>query len=326
MTISIFMDCGAPSLYNKLSRENKRNVQIGTHIKYRGRDDFSYTETEEYKTYRQNFADFLKEHRDFINIYPNLDVINNAELTYKNQKWMEKQGLMPMPVWHFGSDVKWLEKYINAGYEYICIGGMVPNPIAVLKPALDSLWIKHLTDKDGMPVIKVHGFAMTSFDLMFRYPWYSVDSKSWIDYARFGFILVPPLKNGKYDYFNPWKVAISNRSAGIRKEEHHIRTMETAKRLHVLNYLKEMGVPFGSGKIKKVDNDYQLKEDEQWTVKPADGKKGQVETILAFGVTNHHRMRMDINLLFYRAVEKAIPKWPWSIKRTINKGPDQFFQ
>ena len=48
---------------------------------------------------------------------------------------------------------------------------------------LDITWSIILNKK---PKLKVHGFAVTGYDTMKRYPWYSVDSSSYQSLKRFG--------------------------------------------------------------------------------------------------------------------------------------------
>lgn len=192
----IFADCGAPSLYNKLSRKTEHKGIMGTKFSERKFDDFSYTETEEYIQYRKDFIKFIKQYDGKIDHYSNLDVINNPILTHKNQIILEKAGLDPIPVFHLGSDLKWLDKYVEE-YEYIAIGGLVPNPTRVLIPWLDKIWKDHLLDKDGFPKVKVHGFACTAIPLMTRYPWYSVDSATCRKLAMYGWITLPEYSGEK---------------------------------------------------------------------------------------------------------------------------------
>ena len=73
----------------------------------------------------------------------------------------------------------------------ITIGGMVPISTPQLKLWLDRLWADYLTDDQGRPIVKVHGFGLTSLPLMMRYPWYSVDSSTWVQWAANGMVLVP---------------------------------------------------------------------------------------------------------------------------------------
>jgi hypothetical protein len=192
----IFADCGAPSLYNKLSRKTAHKGIMGTKFSERKYDDFSYTETPEYLQYRKDFIKFIKANEGTIDFYSNLDVINNPELTWKNQLILEKAGLTPIPVFHLGSDTKWLDAMIDS-YDYIALGGLVPNPTSVLIPWLDKIWKEHILDKDGFPKVRVHGFACTAIPLMTRYPWYSVDSATCRKLAMYGWITLPEYSSEK---------------------------------------------------------------------------------------------------------------------------------
>jgi len=186
---SLFLDCGAPSLYEKLSKKRKTKV-MGSRFQDRQYNDYSYADLPEYYEYMTAYMDFLKENAAYIDIFSNLDVISNPKLTMRNQRLFEEQGLAPIPVFHLGSDERYLERYIKK-YEYIAIGGLVPNPTRMLIPVLDRLWRTYLTDADGFPKVKVHGFACTSLTLMERYPWYSVDSASSQKLAMYGKIIQP---------------------------------------------------------------------------------------------------------------------------------------
>jgi hypothetical protein len=186
----VFVDCGAPSLYNKLSRKLEKKGIMGSKMSERKYDTYDYVNTEGYKTYRTNYIKFLHENKSKIDVYSNLDVINNPRLTYENQQIMESEGLSPIPVFHLGCDEKWLRRYVDK-YEYIALGGLVPNPTKVLLPWLDRLFKDNLIDDQGFPRVKVHGFACTSVPLMTRYPWFSVDSATCRKLAMYGGIFMP---------------------------------------------------------------------------------------------------------------------------------------
>ncbi len=190
----LFVDCGAPSLYNRLSKLKKSAVVMGSTFKDRKFDDFSYTETKEYRRYRNAYISFLKTHEKNINCYSNLDVINNAELTKENQEILEHEGLHPIPVFHLGEPYSYLEDYVKK-YDYIALGGLIPNRTADLKDPLDNLFKEHLLDDKGFPKVKVHGFACTSPYLIMRYPWRSVDSTTARKLAMYGHIYVPTIND-----------------------------------------------------------------------------------------------------------------------------------
>lgn len=132
------------------------------------------------------YINFIKKYQKYLTVYAVLDDINSPEITWKNQKYMEDAGLNPLPVFHYGEDEKWLSECMK--YDYFALGGMVPISNAKLKPWLDKIWRK-LVDKDGYAKFKVHGFGLTSVELMKRYPWYSVDSTSWVMTGRFGSVM-----------------------------------------------------------------------------------------------------------------------------------------
>lgn len=118
-----------------------------------------------------------------------LDAIGDAQGTYNNQVAMEKLGVRPLPCYHYGEDTRYLDWYVK-NYDHITIGGMVPISTPQLLLWLDRIWEKHLTDGAGRPLLKVHAFGVTSGTLMKRYPWYSVDSSSWVQTAINGGIVV----------------------------------------------------------------------------------------------------------------------------------------
>jgi len=192
---SIFADCGAPSLYNKLSRVNEKKGVMGATFAERKFDDYSYTDRPEYHKYREDYIKFLQENKDKLTTYSNLDVINNPSLTWQNQKILESNGLHPIPVFHLGCNEKWLHKYVD-NYDYIAIGGLIPNPTSVLIPWLDKTFRNCLLDEKGFPRVKVHGFACTSMPLMIKFPWYSVDSATSRKLAMYGWIVLPEYGSG----------------------------------------------------------------------------------------------------------------------------------
>lgn len=319
MGVKIFLDSGAFSFYNRLSKAKSANASdtgMGRGIQHAHLNTYDYVKSEAYKTYRQGYVDFVKEHGEILEVHANLDVIGNAELSYKNQKWLEKRGLTPLPVWHMGSDKKWLHRYLDEGYEYICIGGMVGSQKSILRPALDALWRKDLTTASGTPKVKVHAFGMTIFEFMFRYPWYSVDSNSWNDYGRRGRLLIPSFKGMKRDYAHPKIVYTTARSI---HQKSHFRTFSEGKRRGVLRYLADIGIPLGKSEFRSVPSDYTLKPGEQWSKKPEKGPR-QVETTIEKGVINDYFLRDNANFQFYLEVEKSIPPWPWKLSPSIKQG------
>jgi hypothetical protein len=177
----------------------------------------------------RKYADFLKRDTDVYHIASNIDVIGRGkeQETYDNQKKLENLvgPNIVMPVHHVRDHDDWLRRYMDEGYDYIFLGGMVPESIPDLRLWLDHVWTKYLTNPDGTAKIKIHGFGLTTEELMFRYPWYSVDSTSWVLASGFGSCFIDlPRDNGTVTRI---KVNFSEHSSS-RYDIHgwHFRSMD----------------------------------------------------------------------------------------------------
>ncbi len=130
------------------------------------------------------YAEAIKLHKDRLKVYANLDVIGDPDATLVNQHLLEAKGLNPLPTFHFGSDIKYLEHYIQ-NYDYIALGGLVPY---TTKPKVLQKWLDYCFSYilPHIPRVKIHGFGLSSLWAWKRYPFYSVDSTSWIMVRKFG--------------------------------------------------------------------------------------------------------------------------------------------
>lgn len=293
----------------------------------------------------QDYIDFVKEHERDLALYAVLDVIGDAEGTLKNQKIMEKAGLNPLPCFHFGEDLKYLKMYVKE-YEYLALGGLAamgskPQMFDFLDKAFDII-----CDKDGYPKIKIHGFGVTSLRAMKRYPWYSVDSTSWLLTARMGFMLVPhKLPNGDWDYLETLpgkttrKVAVSSVSPAAATSDGHFSNLSKQWQAESLEWADLHGIKMGKSRFKKVSPGYALQEGEKWagapgvgefedepefgTPKKATGKakdKEYVEIVEEPGLCNDYVARDIINAMYFKELESKFPKWPWSWPRPAMQG------
>ena len=262
----------------------------------------------------QEYIKFIKTHEDVIDVYANLDVIGNAKATWKNQLLMEKAGLNPLPVFHFGEEESYLETLIDK-YEYIAVGGMVKS--GDLKSFLDRIFTHFICGKDGFPKVKVHGFGLTSLPLMLRYPWYSVDSTSWVVTGRMGSIYIPRYKGGKWVYDeNSWKIAVSNRSPNTKDAGKHIETLPPIEKRILIRYIYEKGYKLGKSEFKEVKPDHVLVENERWAEKKEKGQqKRLLEIIIEPGISNKYQLRDEMNIIYFLDLEKSMPEWPWAFKK-----------
>ena len=157
---------------------------------------------------------YIKRYEHVIGAYVNLDVIPGspegdeptaqeadaaAQASWDNLKYMESKGLHPVPVFHYGEPFKWLRKMLDEGYEFVGLGGIADTRHASKRLTWLDFAFTILTDGQGWPLVKVHGFALTSTEVLVRYPWFSCDSASWMLLAGYGKVVVP--------YFHPGGIA-----------------------------------------------------------------------------------------------------------------------
>jgi hypothetical protein len=173
----------------------------------------------------REYCEYIQQNRDILRIEDGdlmasvLDGIGDPLATYRNQLEMEERGVRPLPCFHFGEDPTYLEHYVR-NYTYITIGGMVGKSAVQLQNWLDVIFEKYICDGTGRARLKVHGFGMTSIPLMWRYPWYSTDSSSWIQATSFGSVVIPERKAGLREIVGPVKV--SENSPGKHVAGQHI--------------------------------------------------------------------------------------------------------
>ena len=121
-----------------------------------------------------------------IKYYFNLDIWQNGEQTLENQMKMEEKGLHPLPIWHSGTPIEFLNYYCTH-YDYIAIGGIanVRN-----KANLRSLctWLFQT-----YPNTKFHllGIGLSGIRTFKSFRPCSIDFSTWITPARFGHSIEP---------------------------------------------------------------------------------------------------------------------------------------
>ena len=141
-----------------------------------------------------DYCQYIKDNADIILTEDNvllasvLDTVGDPLKTWQYQNAMERQGVIPLPCFHYGDDERYLAEYIKK-YEYITLGGMVPVNNKVLKIWLDRIWEKYLSDGSGNARLKVHGFGLMAENFLQAYPWHSVDSATWVQRGFNGMIL-----------------------------------------------------------------------------------------------------------------------------------------
>lgn len=185
------------------------------------------------------YCEFIKANFEHLDVVVNLDCIAGrpgvlatpsekdaaAEKSWENFLYMTEVHEIPgvVPVYHYGESIKFLDRMLSYGCKYIGLGGMVGTTKRTRQLWLDRMWEQHLTDNNGTPLVKVHGFGMTAVDHIFRYPWFSVDSTSWLQATSNGSILVPQKSNGVFVFDKtPTTVSVSKDSPNAAVDGKHI--------------------------------------------------------------------------------------------------------
>lgn len=182
----------------------------------------------------KDYCAYIHRNADIIDVCSVLDSVGDPKQTLLNQQQMESEGVHPLPCYHYGEPENYLERYI-AEYDYITIGGMVPISKPQLRLWLDRIWSEYLCDDNGKARLKVHAFGMTNLELMARYPWYSVDSSSWVQIGSMGNILVQGLGT----------VPISDTSPRLKDWGQHGSNITPPQREALNAYVTEQGFEWG---------------------------------------------------------------------------------
>lgn len=279
-----FLDSGAHSLYVKYVIKLNQG--------------YGFFETDEFWKYVDSYARYVKKHKEGIDYYANVDVIFKPELSWKVLKYLEDaHGLNPVPVVHFGTDLKWLRKHMDEGYSYIGLGGLGQTVTKTDYFEWGDRVFSYICPKPSrLPIVKTHGFAMTSYDLLIRYPWYSVDSTSWIKTGAFGSILIPHRRKGSYVFhINPRQIIVSSSSPNSNNNVRNQNGGDFGQhRKLVLDWLDHIGVPFG--------------------------KNDSSGNVVEWGVINQNTARAVANMRFFRLLCNYLPKWPWPLSIRDKKG------
>jgi len=154
----------------------------------------------------------VEEYANYINEYGiklafNLDT-NDKEETKRNQKYLNNNtNAYIIPIYHlsdYREEKNLLDTYINE-FPYIAIGGVANvQASSGLKDNLYNYVFSKTKNK-----VKVHGLGIASTKLLFRYPWYSVDTSSWKNSSRYG--VNPFEKDKKIDIVHKRKFSTRSR-------------------------------------------------------------------------------------------------------------------
>lgn len=202
-----------------------------------------------------DYIAYIKKYKEYFTYYINLDVIpgefgripseieirKSAQQSWDNLCYIEKQGLTPIPVFHQGEDLLWLEKLISSGHNYVGI-----SPANDRTTQQKILWLNEvfsLICVNNVPVIKTHAFGSTSPVILSKFPFTSADSQTWSKAGSLGTIIIPELLHtNNYDYeTTPTRLFISKNSPTITKRGEHYYTLNKNSKNEIDYYIQHMG-------------------------------------------------------------------------------------
>jgi hypothetical protein len=299
---SHFLDSGSFTLWTQAEEYAKEN-KCG---------EWEFYETDAFWDYVDKYVAFVNKYKHGIEHYASIDVLpfrgqrkapkgkSSHALTWRNQKALEKRGLKPVPVVHYKAPMKVLKRYLDKGYDFIGLGGLVGSTMQdSCKAWIDRCFDAICDTPDRMPKAKIHGFGVTSHRLMLAYPWHSVDSTSWTKIGAYGGILVPHKRSGEFVFDKaPYLVSVSYDSPKMKQRGQHITNLNKGEKEIAEEWLKQIDVPLGEWHF----------DDE--------GKP----VCDAFGVVTRHTERRVANLLFFEELRKHIELKPFTSTRSSGFG------
>lgn len=109
-------------------------------------------------------------------------LVGLSEVERLREKLERLTGKKSIPVWHRQRGRQyWLE--MIAAYDYVAVGGIVTREIKLREHHVFNWFLQTARETKT----KVHGLGYTNFEGLTKYPFYSVDSTSWVG-SRYGIL------------------------------------------------------------------------------------------------------------------------------------------
>jgi len=113
---------------------------------------------------------------------------------------------------------------------------------------LDDLFLR-ICDEQGRPKVKTHGFGMTALVLMFRYPWHSVDSTTWIKITSTGGVYLPQMVDDQFVFDQtPSVITVSASNPKASQDQKHGDSLPPAHRAILDRWLAFCGKTYAECK------------------------------------------------------------------------------
>jgi hypothetical protein len=142
------------------------------------------------------FAEWAERWQSSLCWVASLDVIGDADGSWRNFEALRARGLDVIPTVHYGADPSALDRYAAEGVDFVGLGGMVgrkSEPQRLLRWCLSMM--RHA--RTHHPEMRFHGWGVTHPELITALPWYSVDSSGFSACYRFGRLRLFDPSSGK---------------------------------------------------------------------------------------------------------------------------------
>lgn len=150
------------------------------------------------------YCEFLEQNSDWVSLYVVLDHIapeepeEAAQISFDNLKEMRRRGFNPIPIWHARESLDWIDRFLDLGCDYIGFSTTSARGHAI-DNALELAWSK-VVNSAGDPTVHVHAFGNSHVPTLFKYPWASADSSSWLRGPKWGRIMLHGIPTGRLNH------------------------------------------------------------------------------------------------------------------------------
>lgn len=237
----------------------------------------------------KGYAKFIKRNEHLLTAYATMDEIpgvfgtrrtqaqveSSAKKSYDNQQTLKSLGCKPIPIFHQGESFSWLERYVRDGEPYVGIATIKDTTALEQREWLDRAF-SVITDSKGCPLVKTHGFGITNISLLWRYPWFTVDSTTWSLAAGFGLIYVPGIDDNHVpDYSRiPLRIITSGRTqAAWSSSKRQYEALNRVDLAWAKRWLKYVGITQEEARYKSASRrlacvKYFVEFSEHYKIKP----------------------------------------------------------
>lgn len=146
---------------------------------------------------REEFHAWAHRWRDDLFWCAALDVIGDPDGTFVNWQAARDDGLDLVPTLHYGEPASAMDRYVEAGVDFLGLGGMVPygsEPERLMRWCLSM----HRHAAKHHPHVRFHGWGVSHPLLLDNLPWWSTDSSGFASAFRFGRLRLFEPRRGRY--------------------------------------------------------------------------------------------------------------------------------